>query len=131
MAITEFGNLALKVSDLDSAIEFFERTGLEVTGRAEWQNGERADVMLGSVCLTLFTRAIYEDEVLLPEDGFLHVALFSDDLNAQLQGHDIVWGPKVVSGPFGTRRIAFVNAPGDTRLEFMEKLDEPARSSRS
>jgi hypothetical protein len=27
-----------------------------------------------------------------------------------------------VSGPFGRRRIAFVDAPGDMRLEFMEQL---------
>jgi hypothetical protein len=52
------------------------------------------------------------------------VALFSDDLDAQLAGHDVVWGPEVVSGPtFGTRRIVFVNAPGNMRLEFMEQLD--------
>jgi hypothetical protein len=31
-----------------------------------------------------------------------------------------------VSGPFGTRRIAFVEAPGGIRLEFMEQLEGPA-----
>ena len=29
----------------------------------------------------------------------------------------------VVSGPSGTRRIAFVYAPGGVRLEFMEQLE--------
>jgi hypothetical protein len=38
----------------------------------------------------------------------------------------VVWGPDVVRGPtFGTRRIAFVEAPGNMRLEFMEQLEEP------
>jgi hypothetical protein len=41
-----------------------------------------------------------------------------------LQAHDVIWGPEVVSGPFGTRRIAFVSAPGGMRLEFMEQLDD-------
>ncbi len=35
----------------------------------------------------------------------------------------MVWGPETVSGPFGTRRIAFVSAPGGIRLaELMEQL---------
>jgi hypothetical protein len=37
----------------------------------------------------------------------------------------VVWGPEVVEGTFGKRRIAFVDAPGGIRLEFMEQL-EPA-----
>ena len=88
-----------------------------------WGGGERADVLLGPLVITLFTRAIYEDRVALPEEGFLHPALFTDDLDAQLAGHDVVWGPEVVAGPFGVRRIAFVTAPGGMRLEFMQQLD--------
>jgi hypothetical protein len=88
-----------------------------------WRNGERADVILGALRITLFTQAIYEDVVDLPDEGFLHPALFTDDLDAELEGHDIVWGPEVVEGAFGRRRIAFVNAPGGMRIEFMEQLD--------
>ena len=92
-----------------------------------WHDGERTDVHLGPVQLTLFTRAVYEDDVDLPEEGFLHLALFSDDLDRELVGHNVVWGPDVVRGPtFGTRRITFVDTPGDMRLEFMEQLEDPA-----
>jgi hypothetical protein len=35
----------------------------------------------------------------------------------------VVWGPEVVEGAFGKRRIAFVEAPGGIRLEFMEQLE--------
>ena len=87
-----------------------------------WADGERADVFLGPVMLTLFTRAIYEDAVTLPAEGFLHPALFTDDLDRELEGHAVLWGPEVVHGAFGTRRIAFVEAPGGIRLEFMEQL---------
>ena len=127
MTITGVANLAVKVHDLDDAVAFYRRAGAEVTDPADWRNGRRADVQLGPLQLTLFTRALYEDEVDLPDDGFLHVALFTDDVDAEIAGHDVVWGPDVVSGPtFGTRRIVFVDAPGRMRLEFMEQLEGPA-----
>jgi catechol 2,3-dioxygenase-like lactoylglutathione lyase family enzyme len=125
MAVTGMANLAIKVADLDAACRYYERAGAEVRDRMFWGNGDRADVYLGPVMITLFTRAIYEDSVELPDEGFLHPALFTDDLDAQLEGHDVIWGPEVVSGAFGTRRIAFVRAPGGIRLEFMEQI-EPA-----
>jgi hypothetical protein len=125
MTVTGLANLAVKVSDLDAACAFYEAAGAEVRDRMMWASGERADVFLGPVMITLFTRAIYEDVVELPAEGFLHPALFTDDLDAELQGHDVLWGPEVVEGTFGTRRIAFVGAPGGIRLEFMEQLEPP------
>ena len=121
--ITGLANLAVKVADMDAACAFYIGAGAVVQDRMGWGGGERADVVLGPVVITLFTRAIYEDRVALPEEGFLHPALFTDDLDAQLAGHDVVWGPEVVAGPFGVRRIAFVSAPGGMRLEFMQQLD--------
>jgi catechol 2,3-dioxygenase-like lactoylglutathione lyase family enzyme len=128
VAVTGMANLAIKVADLDGAVAFYRAAGADVRDRMEWAGGERADVFLGPVMITLFTRAIYEDEVDLPEEGFLHPALFTDDLDAELEGHMVVWGPAVVEGAFGTRRIAFVEAPGGIRLEFMEQL-APAPSA--
>jgi catechol 2,3-dioxygenase-like lactoylglutathione lyase family enzyme len=125
VSVTGLANLAVKVADLDEACRFYEEAGAEVRDRMLWGNGERADVFLGPVMLTLFTRAIYEDDVDLPAEGFLHPALFTDDLDAELVGHEVVWGPSVVEGAFGTRRIAFVQAPGGIRLEFMEQLAPP------
>jgi catechol 2,3-dioxygenase-like lactoylglutathione lyase family enzyme len=125
MAVTGMANLAVKVADLDAACAFYERSGATVRDRMHWNGGERADVLLGPVMITLFTRALYEDEVDLPAEGFLHPALFTDDLDAVLAGHDVVWGPDIVEGTFGTRRIAFVQAPGGIRLEFMEQLAPP------
>jgi hypothetical protein len=125
MAVTAVANLAVKVADLDNAVAFYRRAGAEVTDPEEWLGGRRSDVHLGPLHITLFTRAVYEDDVSLPDEGFLHVALFSDDLDRQIEGHDVVWGPGEVSGNFGTRRIVFVDAPGDMRLEFMEQLVDP------
>lgn len=125
MAVTGVANLAVKVADLDGAVRFYEAAGAEVRDRQHWRNGERADVTMGPLQITLFTHAVYEDDVDLPDEGFLHVALFTDDLDRQIEGHQVVWGPEVVEGTFGRRRIVFVDAPGAMRLEFMEQL-EPA-----
>src|SRR5579864_15868 len=91
-----------------------------------WRDAERADVYFGPLQITLFTKAIYEDTVDVPPEGRLHVALFTDNLDRQLGGHEILWGPGFVEGTFGNRRIAFVAAPSGIRLEFMEQL-EPAK----
>jgi catechol 2,3-dioxygenase-like lactoylglutathione lyase family enzyme len=119
-------NLAVKVADLDSACAFYRGAGAEVRDRTEWNGAERADVCLGPVVITLFTRAVYEDTVVVGDEGFLHPALLTDDLDAELAGHEVVWGPAIVEGAFGRRRIAFVQAPGGMRLEFMEQLEPVA-----
>ena len=130
MAITGMANLAIKVADLDAACAYYERAGADVRDRMSWHSSERTNVHLGPVMITLFTRAIYEDEVDLPDEGFLHPALFTDDLDAELAGHTVVWGPGEVEGAFGRRRIAFVEAPGGIRLEFMEQLDDTQERAR-
>jgi catechol 2,3-dioxygenase-like lactoylglutathione lyase family enzyme len=124
--ITGLGNLAVKVADLDAAIAFYEGAGAVVRDRMTWGATERADVYFGPVQITLFTRAIYEDAIEVSREGFLHVALFTDDLDKELAGLEVLWGPAVVEGSFGKRRIAFVDAPGALRLEFMEVLEPSA-----
>jgi hypothetical protein len=130
VTVTGMANLAVKVSDVDAAAAWYSAHGFEVRDRVRWNGIERADVLLGPVQITLFDRAIYEtDEFSVGEEGFLHPALFCDDLDAQLAGHRVVFGPEVVVGPFGRRRIAFVEAPGGIRLEFMEQLDDAEAGS--
>lgn len=125
MAVTALANLAVKVADLEAACAWYREAGAVVEGPVVWEGSPKADVHLGPLHLTLFTRAIYEDACALPEEGFLHPALVVDDLEAALAGHRVLWGPRTVSGSFGVRRIAFVEAPGGIRLEFMEQLDGP------
>ncbi|HEY1444255.1 MAG TPA: VOC family protein [Acidimicrobiales bacterium] len=125
MPVTGLANLAVKVADLEAACAWYEKAGATVTQPVAWENGRRADVQLGALALTLFTQAIYEEACALPPDCFLHPALFVDDLDAELANHEVLWGPRVVSGSFGTRRIAFVEAPGGIRLEFMEQIEPP------
>ncbi len=125
VAVTGLGNLAAKVPDVDSAVAFYRRMGASVQGPEDWRGSRRADVNLGPVMLTLFEKAVYEDDgVSTPAEGFLHAALFVEDLDAALAGTgvEVAWGPAVVEGSFGRRRIAFFDAPG-IRLELMEELE--------
>jgi hypothetical protein len=78
-----------------------------VTDPIEWENGRRSDVTLGWLNVTLFTRAIYEEACDLPPEGFLHPALFVDDLDAELAGRDVLWGPRVVSERSGRTAAAW------------------------
>jgi catechol 2,3-dioxygenase-like lactoylglutathione lyase family enzyme len=125
MGVIGMANLAVKVADLEAACAWYAAAGATVTEPVAWENGRRADVTLGWLHLTLFTKAIYEDACALPDEGFLHPALFVDDLDEELSKHEVLWGPRIVSGSFGVRRIAFVEAPGGIRLEFMEQLEDP------
>jgi len=128
MSVTGMANLAIKVEDVDAAAAWYAARGFDVRDRMTWNGIERADVFLGPIQITLFDRAIYESVGYpLPPEGFLHPALFCDDLDAQLEGHHVVYGPEIVEGPFGRRRIAFVDAPGGIRLEFMEQLPPDPR----
>jgi catechol 2,3-dioxygenase-like lactoylglutathione lyase family enzyme len=125
MGVTGLANLAVKVADLEGACDWYRAASAIVTEPVEWENGRRADVTMGALSITLFTKAIYEEATTLPDEGFLHPALFVDDLDAELARHTVLWGPRTVSGTFGTRRIAFVEAPGGIRLEFMEQVNDP------
>jgi catechol 2,3-dioxygenase-like lactoylglutathione lyase family enzyme len=129
--VTGLANLAVKVADVDTAAAWYSGHGFEVRNRISWNGIERADIALGPVQITLFSRAIYETGgYALPPEGFLHPALFCDDLDAQLAEFRVLYGPHVVSGPFGRRRIAFVEAPGGIRLEFMEQLPDEEDDAR-
>lgn len=124
MTVTALANLAVKVADIDAAVGWFREAGAEASEPTEWMGARRADVVLGALRLTLFTRALYEDGAALPPEGFLHAALLSDDLDADTAGMNPLWGPTVIHGEFGSRRVAFFEVPGNIRLEYMEELPD-------
>jgi catechol 2,3-dioxygenase-like lactoylglutathione lyase family enzyme len=131
--VTGFVNLALKVSSLEDAREFFDRCGASCGEIEPWEGSRRCDVVLGETLITLFEKALYEDSVSLAEDCFLHAVFSVEDLDSALDALqstgelNIVWGPGEVRGSFGHRRIAFLEAPGSIRIELMQQLEEPTR----
>ena len=127
MAITGVANLAVKVRDLEGAVTFYRRAGADVTEPEAWRDGRaRRRAPRSGADHAVHPRDL-RGPVALPDEGFLHSRVVHDDSSTpSIEGHDVVWGPEVVSGPtFGTRRIAFVDAPGGIRLEFMEQLEDP------
>ena len=138
MAVTGMANLAVKVADLDAAVAYYERHGAAVRDRMPWADGERADVFLGPVMLTLFTRAIYEDAVTLPAEGFLHPALFTDDLDAavaELEAFSIAFVTGEQHQAHGVVRQVWVTDPVGNVVELQQDSeatpalgsDEPIR----
>jgi len=83
-----------------------------VTEPVAWENGRRADVQLGALSLTLFTKAIYEDacELRQGSDGLLAsvVAIAYVVLAGAVAGveHDVV-------GPLDARVLSGGVADGD------------------
>ena len=131
MAVTGLANLAVKVADSRGRLRLVRGgRGDGDRARASGRTAAGPTCSSGALALTLFTQAIYEDACALPDEGFLHPALFVDDLDAELARHEVLWGPRTVSGAFGTRRIAFVEAPGGIRLEFMEQIEDAAGLTR-
>ena len=108
MAITAMANLAIKVADLDAACTFYNGRGARrwPTASCTGTTASGPTCTSGRSCITLFTRAIYEDVVEPPREGFLHPALFTDDLDAELAGHDVCGGRRSSKGrsaPGGSR----------------------------
>ena len=125
MTVTGMANLAVKVADLDAACAFYEASGARGAGPDALEQCRTSGRVPRTGDDHVVHPRIYEDSIELPSEGFLHPALFTDDLDAELEGHTVIWGPAVVEGAFGKRRIAFVDAPGGMRLEFMEQLESP------
>ena len=116
-------NLAVKVADLDAACRVLRARRARRSATACDGTAASAPTCTSDRCRSRCSPApSTRTRSRSPTEGFLHPALFTDDLDAELAGHDVVWGPAEVEGPFGRRRIAFVAAPGGIRLEFMEQL---------
>jgi catechol 2,3-dioxygenase-like lactoylglutathione lyase family enzyme len=127
VSVAGFENLALKVADLPAAIDWYRSLGAEVGEPESWEGGRRVDLNLAGLPVTLFTRALYETSLDLADECFLHAVFRVDDLEAALAGREVLWGPEVVAGSFGVRRIAFLEAPGGIRVELMEQLEGGGR----
>jgi hypothetical protein len=66
--VTGVANLAVSVSDLERACDYYRRAGAALSGPHEWRDARRADVDLGPLRLTMSTRALYEDRLEFMED---------------------------------------------------------------
>ena len=119
-------NLAVKVADLDAACAFYERAGAEVRDRmAVERRRARRRVPRAGADHAVHPRHLRGRGRRCPAEGFLHPALFTDDLDAELERPRRGVGPR---GRRGRRSDAAASrsssAPGGIRLEFMEQLEE-------
>lgn len=125
-------NIAIKVHDLDSELEFLKRVGATDIVRDSVANGNSnedfAMLMLGGERVLLFPHVIYEPELSQPlHFGLTHAVFEVDDLDKILEsyareGVHPIWGPKEVSASFGRRRIAFFRSPSGFIFEAEQPL---------
>lgn len=125
-------NLGLKVRDLGAELAFLGACGAThiEQGKIPAPSGDQTFGMafLGTQRLLLFPRVIYEDA--LPEPlhhGLTHAVFEVDRLDSVLEacrtrGIAPLWGPELLSTPFGRRRLVFFRSPSGFIFETFETL---------
>jgi catechol 2,3-dioxygenase-like lactoylglutathione lyase family enzyme len=123
-------NLAFKVDDLGAAAAFFEGApGCRLVDRYAF--GENAFIQgaIGETIVNVFTTALYDDEGTAAAPGVIHMSFHVDDLDEAMaapvwRDTKVVWGPHVIEGYFGRRRVIFYEPMQCVRIELMEALPE-------
>jgi catechol 2,3-dioxygenase-like lactoylglutathione lyase family enzyme len=131
--LKDLWNIAVKVRDLDSELEFLERCGatdiVRDSVRSDAGGEDFAMLRLGPERVLLFPHVIYETELPQPlHYGLTHAVFEVDDLEKELEtfaqrGVRPIWGPKEVSATFGRRRIAFFRSPSGFVFEAEQPID--------
>lgn len=126
-------NIAIKVRDLDSEVEFLERCGaVDIVRDSVLSDGKDEDfamLRLGGARVLLFPHVIYEPALDQPlHFGLTHAVFEVDDLDKVLEsyakrGISPIWGPRQVSAGFGRRRIAFFRSPSGFVFEAEQPLE--------
>lgn len=125
--MTSLVNLAFRVSSLAEAEALIDSTeGWEKTA-VHNLNGELfLEAAFGGTRINFFCSAVYDDKASGQSPGFLHasyaVGNLDEVLAQQAWARSLIWGPHVISGGFGRRRIAFFEPLPGCRIELMEEL---------
>ena len=128
-------NYAIKVKDLERTTAFYiQHLGAEVRLRSRIEGCQYHLLSVGETRLILSDKAPYEDELGwdLPA-GFLHVVFESDDFESDVElasrsGAHFFVTPRVISGEFGRRKVAFFEGPDGIRTEIMQVLEDSVES---
>ncbi|MBP8255971.1 MAG: hypothetical protein KAX37_01510 [Opitutaceae bacterium] len=124
---TALVNLAFRVKDLSEVERFVESTdGWRKNALHDIGGDIFLEASFGGVRVNFFHSALYDDAQTTTAPGFLHasynVAKLDDMLANEAWAKALVWGPSVISGGFGHRRIAFFEPLPGCRIELMEDL---------
>lgn len=120
-------NVAAKVADVDAAgAALAALPGVGAPREHALGADDRfVQVALGDAPLNLFTTALHDADRPAPTaPGLLHLSFAVDDLDAQLDGGwraSLLGEPRVISGTFGVRRIAFCEPLPGVCVELMEE----------
>lgn len=122
-------NVAAKVRDLDSEVEFIQALGgFLVLDEVLTVDGESIRVVLmkwADKYLHLFARAVYESRLGVElQYGLCHVVLEVSDLELQRRraleaGAAEIMPQQFISAGFGTRDVVFMRSPGGILFELI------------
>ncbi|MDQ0474596.1 hypothetical protein [Labrys wisconsinensis] len=124
-------NLAFRVADVAQTEDGVARTAGWSKRAVHEIDGERfLEAAFGDVRINFFRSALYDDADAADAPGFLHASFAVPDLGAVLDDPvwraRLVWGPGVIRGGFGHRRIAFFEPFPGCRIELMEEIHDRA-----
>jgi catechol 2,3-dioxygenase-like lactoylglutathione lyase family enzyme len=128
-------NYAVKADDVEKVAAFYTGyMGASLMFRGEVYGCKYALIRLGQTRLILFDRAPYEKDLNLDLPlGFLHAVYEVDDFELEVarlrqSGVKFIMEPRILEGEFGTRKIAFFQAPDGTRIEIMQILRDSGKA---
>ncbi|WP_442580759.1 hypothetical protein ACSBOB_01785 [Mesorhizobium sp. ASY16-5R] len=122
-------NLAFRVPSVGAAETLVDTTsGWRRTALHEVDGEAFLEASFAGVRVNFFENALYDQKQQSGGSGFLHASFQVPDLGEVLASEDwkkhLFWGPTVIKGGFGHRRIAFFEPIPGCRIELMEDLDD-------
>jgi hypothetical protein len=123
-------NLAFRVSSVaDTEARIAVSEGWRRTALHQLNGEEFLEADFAGMRVNFFENAIYDKDA-RPEvpAGFLHVSVEVPNLDEMLAAPSwrdtLLWGPAIINGGFGHRRIAFFEPIPGCRIELMENLGD-------
>lgn len=121
-------NLAFRVSSIAATENAVDGTsGWRKVNRHEIDGEEYLEATFAGIRVNFFQKTVYDQEPAIDAVGFLHASFEVPSLSDVLDSSDwrdkLRWGPAVIKGGFGHRRIAFFEPVPGCRIELMEDLD--------
>jgi hypothetical protein len=121
-------NLAFRVPSVGALDELLDGSGFAKRAVHAIDGEAFLEASFGDVRINFFETPLYEAKTESPTSGFLHMSFVVPDLDVVLADErwrsKLIWGPAVIKGGFGHRRIAFFESIPGCRIELMETLDD-------
>lgn len=120
-------NLAFQVENLETVEAFIEQTTGWEKISSHLLDGEMfLEAFFGGTTFNFFTKPIYADMHNQHSVGYLHTTYRVSNIDYFLENEawskSLFWGPEIINGTFGKRKIAFFNSIEVLRIELFQEI---------